>query len=394
MESALVQLLDEPPLMEVELHDKPELVTPPAQVRTPLSAPRFFAARTGCAAQIFGAEPAEPPPETAPPKKKAKQAPRPSRMATGAKRGPKTQTPNLPIEVIKFLLDNELPELKPRPDYFDTFASECRIFKEMDVGPKRRMRRSATLDTYRCSGGIRGARDLPPSQQPVCRRRYGKVVSEPQPGGSTDKTIVRMYNSYTKLQRRLPTPQMLRKDPKLAKDKVVTVEDTSRVIYHVAPIEGDPVPAHLGLPESVVAKLPELERSLLDAACLQTPLVCRDRSRSPRASPLADLRRGRGFMEPMEAPPSPAPAQDVTEVRPAATGIAVRLMPNGDEATMKRWELDLMKPLPPAFVEAALADSNYQPGTRPTLLTHRTRTWIFKEDQNNRPSRRHKSDKW
>ena len=99
-------------------------------------------------------------------------------MATGAKRGPKTQTPNLPIEVIKFLLDNELPELKPRPDYFDTFASECRIFKEMDVGPKRRMRRSATLDTYRCSGGIRGARDLPPSQQPVCRRRYGKVVGE------------------------------------------------------------------------------------------------------------------------------------------------------------------------------------------------------------------------
>ena len=47
MESALVQLLDEPPLMEVELHDKPELVTPPAQVRTPLSGPRFFASRTG-----------------------------------------------------------------------------------------------------------------------------------------------------------------------------------------------------------------------------------------------------------------------------------------------------------------------------------------------------------
>ena len=64
------------------------------------------------------------------------------------------------------------------------------------------------------------------------------------------------------------------------------------------------------------------------------------------------LRRGRGFMEPMQGPPSPAPAQDVTEVRPAATGIAVRLMPDGDEATMKRWELDLMKPLPPAFVEA------------------------------------------
>ena len=41
MESAIVQLLDEPPLMEVELHDKAELVTPPAQVRTPLSLQRF-----------------------------------------------------------------------------------------------------------------------------------------------------------------------------------------------------------------------------------------------------------------------------------------------------------------------------------------------------------------
>jgi len=45
MESAIVQLLDEPPLMEVDLHDKAELVTPPAQVRTPLSPQRFLLPR-------------------------------------------------------------------------------------------------------------------------------------------------------------------------------------------------------------------------------------------------------------------------------------------------------------------------------------------------------------